>query len=97
MVSFRSYLIGGDFSEDDTFSVTDCFAHTPRDVLSANFGGPQSVFAQIVPEEKYAFEGVAPGPLVLMSQIASCGNSGWIKGILIERGTTKLSVGTSQR
>lgn len=32
----------GNFSEFDTFTITDWFAHTPKDVLAANFGVHES-------------------------------------------------------
>jgi oxalate decarboxylase len=53
----------GNFSDNDTFSITDWFAHTPKDVLSANFGVPESAFANIPSEQVYMFQSSAPGPL----------------------------------
>ena len=56
----------GAFSEFDTFLITDWFAHTPRDVLSKNFGVPQSAFSHIptdVDKTRYIFPGEVPGPL----------------------------------
>lgn len=53
----------GNFSDNDTFSITDWFAHTPQDVLSANFGVPESAFANIPSEQVYMFQSSAPGPL----------------------------------
>ena len=53
----------GDFSENSTFSITDWFAHTPKDVLAANFGMPERVFSGIPSGERYIFQGEAPGPL----------------------------------
>jgi oxalate decarboxylase len=56
----------GDFSEFDTFLITDWFAHTPRDVLAKNFGVPEAAFDHIpihVAEERYIFPGKVPGPL----------------------------------
>jgi oxalate decarboxylase len=56
----------GDFSEFDTFLITDWFAHTPRGVLSKNFGVPEAAFDHIpihVAEERYIFPGKVPGPL----------------------------------
>ncbi|BBP92093.1 hypothetical protein BsIDN1_57110 [Bacillus safensis] len=37
----------GDFSEFDTFTITDWFAHTPKEILSANFGCPKKLFDHI--------------------------------------------------
>jgi oxalate decarboxylase len=56
----------GDFSEFDTFLITDWFAHTPRSVLAKNFGVPESAFARIpanIENERYIFPGKVPGPL----------------------------------
>jgi oxalate decarboxylase len=56
----------GSFSEFDTFLITDWFAHTARDVLTKNFGLPQSAFAHIptdVDKTRYIFPGKVPGPL----------------------------------
>jgi oxalate decarboxylase len=56
----------GNFSENETFLISDWFAHTPRDVLAKNFGLPESAFANIpidVEHERYIFSGKVPGPL----------------------------------
>ena len=56
----------GSFSENDTFLITDLFAHTPRDVLAKNFGVAKAAFANIpidVEHERYNFAGEIPGPL----------------------------------
>ncbi len=53
----------GDFSEDDTFSLTDWLAHTPREVLAKNFGVPERAFAGIPEKELFIFQAKAPGPL----------------------------------
>lgn len=53
----------GSFSEFDTFTLTDWFAHTPRDVLAANFGVPASAFAHIPTQQLYIFQAKLPGPL----------------------------------
>ena len=56
----------GSFSENETFLITDLFAHTPRDVLAKNFGVAEAAFAHIpidVEHERYIFSGQAPGPL----------------------------------
>ena len=55
----------GHFSENETFLITDWFAHTPREVLAKNFGVPESAFANIpidVDKERYIFEGKEPLP-----------------------------------
>jgi oxalate decarboxylase len=56
----------GNFSENETFLVTDWFAHTPREVLGKNFGVPESAFANIpidVDRERYIFDGAVPPAL----------------------------------
>jgi oxalate decarboxylase len=56
----------GNFSENETFLITDWFVHTPRDVLAKNFGVPQSAFDRIpidVDTERYIFAGEVPQPL----------------------------------
>ena len=53
----------GDFSEDDTFSLTDFLAHTPREVLAKNFGVPERAFAGIPEKELFIFQADMPGPL----------------------------------
>ncbi|MCY7856942.1 oxalate decarboxylase family bicupin [Bacillus sonorensis] len=53
----------GNFSEFDTFTITDWFAHTPKDVLAANFGVPESAFAHIPDKQRYIFQTKVPGPL----------------------------------
>jgi oxalate decarboxylase len=53
----------GDFSEDDTFSLTDWLAHTPREVLAKNFGVPERAFAGIPEKELFIFQAKEPGAL----------------------------------
>ncbi len=53
----------GSFSENNTFLLTDWFAHTPREVLAKNFGVPEAVLAHIPDKERYIFEAPLPGPL----------------------------------
>ena len=56
----------GAFSENETFLITDWFAHTPRDVLAKNFGVDVSAFANLpadVEHTRYIFNGVVPGPI----------------------------------
>lgn len=53
----------GSFSEDNTFLLTDWFAHTPRDVLAKNFGVPAGALAGIPDKERYIFPAPMPGPL----------------------------------
>jgi oxalate decarboxylase len=56
----------GNFSENETFLITDLFKHIPRDVLAKNFGVPQAAFANIpsdVEHERYIFSSKVPGPI----------------------------------
>jgi oxalate decarboxylase len=55
----------GNFSENETFLITDLFAHTPRDVLAKNFGVSEAAFANIPVDyehDRYIFAGQVPGP-----------------------------------
>ncbi|TQR28700.1 cupin domain-containing protein [Lysinibacillus sphaericus] len=53
----------GHFSDLSTFSISDWFAHTPKDVLSSNFGVPLSAFTHIPKEQVYIYQDKVPGPL----------------------------------
>jgi oxalate decarboxylase len=53
----------GRFSDLNTLSISDWFAHTPKEVLAANFGLPVSAFAQIPTQQRYIFQSEVPGPL----------------------------------
>jgi oxalate decarboxylase len=53
----------GNFSDLDTFTISDWFAHTPKDVLAANFGVPKRAFAHIPKKQRYIFQSKVPGPL----------------------------------
>jgi oxalate decarboxylase len=56
----------GDFSENETFLITDWFKHTEPAVLAKNFGVPESAFADIpvdIEHERYIFPGPTPGPI----------------------------------
>jgi len=53
----------GSFSENSTFSITDWFAHTPKDVLAKNFGVAESTFDSIPSGEKYIYQGEVPGSI----------------------------------
>jgi oxalate decarboxylase len=55
----------GNFSENETFLITDLFNHIPRDVLAKNFGVPESAFANVPSDyehDRYIFSGQVPGP-----------------------------------
>ncbi|MFG1730872.1 oxalate decarboxylase family bicupin [Paenibacillus sp. 843] len=53
----------GHFSDLNTLSISDWFAHTPKDVLSANFGVPENAFDLIPKEQVYIFQDQVPGSL----------------------------------
>ncbi|MFJ8064584.1 oxalate decarboxylase family bicupin [Psychrobacillus sp. NPDC096426] len=53
----------GTFSDLNTLSISDWFAHTPKDVLSANFGVPISAFDHIPSKQVYIYQDKVPGPL----------------------------------
>jgi oxalate decarboxylase len=56
----------GDFSENETFLITDWFAHTPPEVLAKNFGVAVSVFADLPTDyehTRYVFDGELPPPI----------------------------------
>ena len=56
---FRTAL----FLEDSTFSITDMFAHMPKEALAKNFGVDVSAFDQIPKEERFIFEVPLPPAL----------------------------------
>ncbi|MCA0754178.1 oxalate decarboxylase family bicupin [Paenibacillus sp. N4] len=53
----------GNFSDLNTLSISDWFAHTPKEVLSANFGVPEEAFADIPTKQVYIFQSEVPGPI----------------------------------
>ena len=53
----------GHFSDLNTLSISDWFAHTPRDVLAANFGVPEKAFEDIPKGQVYIFQDQVPGPI----------------------------------
>ncbi|EES73850.1 oxalate decarboxylase OxdD [Paenibacillus sp. oral taxon 786 str. D14] len=53
----------GNFSDLNTLSISDWFAHTPKEVLSANFGVPRKAFDRIPKEQVYIYQDRVPGPI----------------------------------
>ncbi len=53
----------GNFSENETFLITEFFAHTPKEVLAKNFGISADHFANIPKSEKYIFTMPVPEAL----------------------------------
>jgi oxalate decarboxylase len=65
----------GHFSEHETVLLTDLVAHTPKDVLSKNFGVPQRALENLPKEELFIFQAQPPGAL-LADQRAAAGALG---------------------
>ncbi len=53
----------GKATEFNTLLVTDWFAHTPPDVLAANFGLPESAFSKNFTHSLWIYQGQVPGTL----------------------------------
>jgi oxalate decarboxylase len=53
----------GNFSEYETVLLTDWMAHTPPDILSANFGVSRQAMEKMPRKEKFIFQSAVPGPL----------------------------------
>jgi oxalate decarboxylase len=56
----------GGFSENETFLITDWFAHTPPEVLAQNFGVAESAFINLPTDydhTRYIFAGELPPPV----------------------------------
>jgi oxalate decarboxylase len=62
----------GNFSEEETFLLSDWLAHTPKDVLARNFGVPESAFASIPEKDLWIFQAAVPGPLA-QDKVAGAG------------------------
>jgi len=65
----------GNFSEYETVLLTDWMAHTPHNVLAANFGVNPQAMEKMVRREKFIFQAPVPGPLA-EDQKASAGTRG---------------------
>jgi oxalate decarboxylase len=64
-VEFLLAFDSGDFSENETFLITDWFTHTPREVLAKNFGVEESAFDALptdIAHTRYMFAGEVPPP-----------------------------------
>jgi oxalate decarboxylase len=64
-VEFLLAFDSGDFSENETFLITDWFNHTPREVLAKNFGVEESAFDALptdIGHTRYMFAGDVPPP-----------------------------------
>ncbi len=66
----------GNFSENETFLLSDWFAHTPPEVLAKNFGVPESAFANIpqdIEHTRWIFAGKVPGPIASDAVLSPAG------------------------
>ncbi|EKV19804.1 Oxalate decarboxylase, putative [Penicillium digitatum PHI26] len=66
-VEFLLVFDDGGFNEDNTFLATEVFLHTPREVLSKNFGVDVAAFDKIPNDELYIFKGT-PAPKDIQKQ-----------------------------
>lgn len=64
-----------DFSENNTFLVSDWLAHTPKEVLAANFKKNISELDTLPTKEKYIFKGEVPKPIDEVKKINSNGDT----------------------
>ncbi|KAJ9231470.1 hypothetical protein DTO207G8_4720 [Paecilomyces variotii] len=55
----------GNFSEEETFLLSDWLAHTPKSVIAQNFRLSPEIFANIPQKEKYIFQGSVPSAIEL--------------------------------
>ena len=53
----------GNFSEEETFLLSDWLAHTPKEILAKNFGVAESAFASIPEKDLWIFQTEVPGTL----------------------------------
>jgi len=63
---FMLVFDNGNFSENETFLLTDWLEHTPREVVAKNFGVPESAFDNIphdAEKNRWIFAGEVPPPL----------------------------------
>lgn len=66
-VEFLLAFDSGDFSENETFLITDWLGHIPREVLAKNFGVAASAFDRLptdIGHTRYMFAGDVPGALI---------------------------------
>ena len=65
-VEFLLVFDSGEFSENETFLITDLFNHTPREVLAKNFGVAEAAFDTLpsdIGHTRYMFAGEVPPAL----------------------------------
>ncbi len=79
----------GDFDEFSTFLLSDWFKHTPKEVLSKNFGVPASTFDNIPKEKLYIFQSDLPRGLAEEQQQAGLGTGTIDEKFIFRPGTMK--------
>ncbi|BCL80064.1 oxalate decarboxylase [Ktedonobacteria bacterium brp13] len=58
---FILVFMDGDYSENDTFLLSDAFAHLPKDILAKNFRVPVSEVSNLAsPSQRYIYPGQVP-------------------------------------
>lgn len=62
-VEFLLVFNQGDFSEDDTFLLSEFLAHTPPEIVQKNTTWSRETFDKLPATELYIFEAPLPGPL----------------------------------
>ena len=75
-VEFLLVFDDGNFSENETFLISDWFAHTPREVLAKNFGVSEAAFANLpknVEKTRWIFPGKVPGALASDAVVSPAG------------------------
>src|SRR3984885_10758593 len=61
----------GNFSEYETVLLSDWMAHTPRDVVSKNFGVSEQALSDLPKKKKFIFQTAIPGPLAEDKRVAA--------------------------
>ena len=61
----------GNFSEYETVLLTDWMAHTPHEVLAANFGVSAQAMEKMPRREKFIFQAAVPGPLTTDQRVSA--------------------------
>lgn len=57
------------FSENNTMLLTDWLAHTPRDIIAANFRKTEEELQSLPTKEKYIFNGTLPEPIEQVKRV----------------------------
>jgi oxalate decarboxylase len=86
----------GNFSENETFLITDWFKHTEPAVLAKNFGVPQAAFADIpidIEHERYIFPAPMPGPIETDAMRSPAGGAQNFSHRLLEQEPIKAAGG----